>query len=151
MGPRVGNMRRWGAVEGTDLHVDTPVNNPASLFLQYLISTSIPVQSLHTVELITRNTSAIWNNSLTCHPLASSPLSFQLINHLLIFQHQVIFPLTLHLSIKLLLLFLLLQGRFDGLSCKQHLKSSTTNRPHPITFNPSCLAKLTLSAFFRFL
>ena len=133
-------------MEGTDLHVDTPVNNPASLFLQYLISISIPVQSLHTVELISRNTSAIWNNSL-----ASSPLSFQLINHLLIFQHQVIFPLTLHLSIKLLRLFLLLQGRFDGLSCKQHLKSSTTNRPHPITFNPSCLAKLTLSAFFRFL
>lgn len=45
-GPRVGNMKRWGVVEGSNLHVDRPVSNPASLFLRHLIFTSIPVQSL---------------------------------------------------------------------------------------------------------
>lgn len=45
--------------------------------------------------------------------------------------------------------FLPLRGRLDGLSGNQHLKSSATNGPHPIPFNPSCLAKSHLSAFPR--
>lgn len=51
---------------------------------------------------------------------------------------------TSYQSTKLFLTFLPHKGRLDDLLGNQHLKSSTTNQPFQIPFNPFCLAKFQL-------
>lgn len=85
-GPGWGTWRGeewWRAL--TSMWIDLSVTQ---LPCSYVISFLLPFQCshCHTVELITRNTSAIWNNTVWHSTLWPHPPSFQLIYYLLIFQ-----------------------------------------------------------------
>lgn len=84
-----GILRGVKAVEGSTIHVDGAGNASASS--SCIISSEGSLLSLQcsyfcTIELITRNTSAIWDNTAYVPTGGLIPLSFQLICPLLIFK-----------------------------------------------------------------
>lgn len=87
VGSMAGILRGVKAVEGSTIHVDGAGNDSASS--SCIISSegsllSFQCSYVHTIELITRNTSAIWDNRAYVPTLGLIPLSFQLLCPLLI-------------------------------------------------------------------
>lgn len=89
VGPMAGILKCVKAVEGLTIHVDGAGNDsaPSSCILSSEGSLlSFQCSFFHTIELITRNTSAIWDNTAYIPTLGLIPLSFQFICPLLIFK-----------------------------------------------------------------
>ena len=137
------------AVEGSSTHMDQAASNPASQLLRHLLSgsiTSISVQLLpHCPIPGTLLISGIIQ-PLTFHPFTSSPYSYMsLVNFSTPAYHFSTYSLFIHQAPP----SLPLHSELDGLASSQHFKSSTINRPLPMSFNSFCLEKSHLSAFSR--